>query len=35
VLAYQPYGKTGLLVVDVDLAEATRLLASRCRTLAV
>lgn len=35
VLAYQPYGKAGLLVADVDLNEATGLLASRCRTLAV
>ena len=32
LLAYQPYGQPGLLVVDVDLAEATRLLASRCRS---
>jgi predicted amidohydrolase len=31
VLCYQPYGEAGLLVADVDLAEATRLLASRCR----
>jgi predicted amidohydrolase len=32
VMCYQPYGKAGLLVADVDLAEATRLLASRCKT---
>jgi predicted amidohydrolase len=32
LLAYQPYGKHGLLVADLDLAEATGLLASRCRT---
>jgi predicted amidohydrolase len=32
LLAYQPYGKPGLLVVDVDPTEATGLLASRCRT---
>ncbi len=32
LLAYQPYGKPGLLVADVDLREATGLLASRCRT---
>jgi predicted amidohydrolase len=32
VLAWQPYGRPGLLVADVDLAEATGLLASRCRT---
>jgi predicted amidohydrolase len=32
VLAWQPYGEEGLLVVDLDLDEATLLLASRCRT---
>jgi predicted amidohydrolase len=31
VLAYQPYGKPGLLVADIDVDEATRLLASRCK----
>lgn len=31
LLAYQPYGKAGLLVADIDLAEATRLLASRLK----
>lgn len=31
VLAWQPYGKAGLLVADVDLEAATGLLASRCR----
>lgn len=31
VLAWQPYGKAGLLVADVDLNEATRLLARRLR----
>jgi predicted amidohydrolase len=31
LLAYQAYGKAGLLVVDIDLAEATRLLASRLK----
>lgn len=31
LLAHQPYGKEGLLVVDLDLAAATRLLATRCR----
>ena len=31
LLAYQPYGKEGLLVVDLDLAAATRLLATRCK----
>ena len=29
LLAYQPYGTPGLLVADIDLAEATGLLASR------
>jgi len=32
VLAWQPYGKEGLLVADLDLAEATGLLAARCRS---
>ena len=32
VLTYQPYGKAGLLVADIDLNEATRLLATRCKT---
>ncbi len=27
---YQPYGKEGLLIADIDLAQATGLLASRC-----
>jgi predicted amidohydrolase len=31
LLAYQPYGKEGLLVADIDLAEATGLLAARWR----
>ena len=31
VLAFQPYGKAGLLVADLDLEEATRLLATRCK----
>lgn len=29
---YQPYGQHGLLVADLDLSQATGLLASRCRT---
>jgi predicted amidohydrolase len=29
---YQPYGQEGLLVADLDLSVATRLLALRCRT---
>ncbi len=32
LLAYQPYGKEGLLISDIDLDAATRLLASRLRT---
>jgi len=31
VLCYQPYGKPGLLVADVDIAQATGLLAGRCK----
>jgi predicted amidohydrolase len=31
LLAWQPYGRAGLLVMDLDLSEATGLLASRCR----
>jgi len=33
LLAHQPYGRAGLLVADLDLSEATGLLASRYRTL--
>jgi len=32
LLGYQPYGKQGLLVADLDLSLATGLLASRCRS---
>jgi len=32
LLSYQPYGKEGLLVADIDIAEATGLLAARCRS---
>jgi predicted amidohydrolase len=32
LLACQPYGKPGLLLADVDLREATRLLAARCQS---
>lgn len=32
LMCYQPYGQAGLLVADLDLREATGLLASRCRT---
>ena len=31
LLAWQPYGKPGVLITEIDLAEATRLLASRCK----
>ena len=31
-IAWQPYGKAGLLVVDLDLSLATGFLARRCRT---
>jgi len=33
LLAYQPYGEEGLLIADVDLTEATGLLAARCKTV--
>ena len=33
LLGYQPYGKRGLLIADVDIAEATRLLALRCKSV--
>jgi predicted amidohydrolase len=32
LLQYQPYGEAGLLVADIDLDEATRLLAMRCKS---
>ncbi|HEX4593362.1 MAG TPA: carbon-nitrogen hydrolase family protein [Bryobacteraceae bacterium] len=32
LLCYQPYGKRGLLVAGIDLAEATGLLAARCKS---
>jgi predicted amidohydrolase len=31
LLSYQPYGKRGLLVADIDITEATGLLAARSR----
>jgi predicted amidohydrolase len=31
LLSYQPYGKEGLLIADIDLALATGLLAKRCK----
>src|ERR1700730_13086507 len=30
LLSYQPYGKEGLLIADIDIAAATGLLAARC-----
>jgi predicted amidohydrolase len=32
LMCWQPYGQAGLLVADLDLDAATRLLATRCRT---
>jgi predicted amidohydrolase len=32
LLCYQPYGKEGLLVADIDIAEATGILAARCKS---
>ena len=32
LLSYQPYGKEGLLIADIDITAATGLLASRCKT---
>ena len=34
LICYQPYGIAGLLVADLDLSEATGLLAARCKTYA-
>jgi len=31
LLSYQPYGKEGLLIVELDIAAATGLLAARCK----
>jgi len=31
LLSFQPYGQSGLLVADIDLSEATLLLAKRCK----
>jgi hypothetical protein len=33
LLSYQPYGKQGLLVADIDTTEATGLLAARYKSL--
>jgi predicted amidohydrolase len=32
LLTYQPYGKEGLLIADIDITAATGLLAMRCRS---
>ena len=32
VQCFQPYGQAGLLVADLELDEATRLLATRCKS---
>jgi predicted amidohydrolase len=32
ILSFQPYGQEGLLVADIDLDTATRLLASRTKS---
>lgn len=32
-LSYQPYGKQGLLVADIDITAATGLLAARCKSV--
>jgi predicted amidohydrolase len=32
LLSYQPYGKEGLLMADIDLTSATGLLAARCKS---
>ncbi len=31
LLSYQPYGKQGLLITDIDISAATGLLAARCK----
>jgi predicted amidohydrolase len=33
LLNYQPYGKEGVLIADIDLTAATGLLAARCRSV--
>lgn len=33
LLCYQPYGKPGLLIADLDLTTATGLLAARCKSV--
>jgi predicted amidohydrolase len=33
LLSYQPYGKEGLLIADIDISAATGLLAARCKSV--
>ncbi len=33
LLTYQPYGKPGLLIADIEIAAATGLLAARCKSI--
>ena len=33
LLSYQPYGKEGLLIADIDIPAATGLLAARCKSV--
>jgi predicted amidohydrolase len=33
LLSYQPYGKEGLLIADIDITSATGLLAARCKSV--
>lgn len=33
LLRYQPYGKEGLLIADIDISEATGFLAARCKSV--
>src|SRR4029077_537539 len=33
LLAYQPYGQEGLIIADIDVTQATGLLAARCKTV--
>jgi len=33
LLSYQPYGKQGLLIADIDITAATGLFAARCKSV--
>jgi predicted amidohydrolase len=33
LLRYQPYGKEGLLIADIDITAATGFLAARCKSI--